>query len=68
MTEATATNASQSIFNAFFIIRYFNMVQLAKIIKISDKFRIFALGKQDTTYSKCYFYARNHTWNRIFIR
>jgi hypothetical protein len=44
MRTARTTNVFQNIFNAFLIAFVLLFVQLAKIVKISEKFRIFAPG------------------------
>ena len=44
ITDATATKASQNILRAFLITPNVLIVQLAKIVKISEKIRIFAAG------------------------
>ena len=64
MRTVRVTNVFQNIFSAFLIAFELLSVQLAKIVKISDKMRIFAAG-----YAKhiIYHYGRNNTRNRIIM-
>ena len=67
ITDATATKASQNILRAFLITPNVLIVQLAKIVKISEKIRIFAAGYAKHIICPCpikaLYYGRHNTWN-----